>query len=497
MAAVYTTSLCGVHNPTLSRMTRVGRLNTTRKAPVARNQFTTVKNVMDNSRQPAFDVIIAGGGLAGLFLAICLIRNGMNVVVLEKTKQYRPLGGPIQLASNGLGVVHAISPELAESIYSVSRPFWGTRSGIRDGLTSEWMFTFDAITDIPATQGMPFSICIDRSDLQAALLDEIDRICTQKASVVRLDAAVAKYIEMEAGVHVTLENGEILYGDLLVGADGIWSTIRSQMFGEPSNSVEERFAAASFTGFKLFSGLPLCKSDEFLEIGYSAFIGPDHYFVVCPDRFGRVQWYAFIKATPQEPEVANAKTMLTKTFANWAPQVKELILATKEDEIVQRDLLDRVPSISKSWASSYVTLLGDSCHATMPNIGQGTGLAFEDGYVLASMLSDIASQSEIPRLLQKFYKTRILRTAIVQGLGRLNSEAIKLLTPLLPIRPVVDFMLSPMLPSIFYLQFAYCYSFCPVKIPSDVSKKRAAAMEKRHRYETEQAWNDDSNHGIS
>jgi zeaxanthin epoxidase len=429
------------------------------------------------------DIIIAGGGLGGLFAAICLVQQGMNVTVLERTKEYKPLGGPIQLASNGMGVAHAISDELAKNIRAASRPFWSTKSGIRDGITSEWMFTFDAITQIPCEDSLPFSICIDRSDLQSVLLEELNRVSTDR-EVVRMGTAVSRYFESDKGVEVFLENGETLSCDILIGADGIWSTVRSQMFDEVSSTVNDRFAIASYTGFKLYSGLPISNSSDYFDLGYSAFIGPDHYFVVCPDRFGRVQWYAFVKALPRTPTSTPSKKTLTNTFKDWAPEVRNLIAATDEGGIIQRDLLDRTPSIRKSWAKGNVVLLGDSCHATMPNIGQGTGLAFEDGYMLAQMLSKLNSRSEISEILQRFYRRRIVRTAVVQGLGRLNSEAIKLLTPLLPVRPVVDFILSPLLPAVFYLQFKYCYSFCPFRMDVHESRRYAEEMKSRHMVET-------------
>jgi len=58
----------------------------------------------------------------------------------------------------------------------------------------------------------------------------------------------------------------------------------------------------------------------------------------------------------------------------------------------------------------------------MPNIGQGCGLAFEDGYVLAKRLGAVERRSDVPASLEGFYRERILRTAAVQGLGRMNSE---------------------------------------------------------------------------
>lgn len=432
-------------------------------------------------------IIIAGGGLGGLFAAICMLKLGMQVTVLERTKAYRPLGGPIQLASNGMGCVHAVSSSLARAIELVSRPFWSTTSGIRDGLTAEWMFTFDAITQIPADENLPFSICIDRSDLQNALLDELTTAFPHR-EVLRLGAAVKRYEQTSDGVCVELESGETLMGDVLVGADGIWSTVRSQLFGEATLSVEDRFSVASYTGFKLYSGLPLFETPDYFDTGYSAFIGPDNYFVVCPDRFGRVQWYAFIQTPPCTPNSVTPKLDLLQIFKTWSPQVTELIRATAEDEINQRDLLDRAPSVTKCWSSGRVTLLGDACHATMPNIGQGAGLAFEDGYVLAQMLSEIRSHSEIPPTLQNFYRQRIFRTAAVQGLGRMNSEAIKLLTPLLPIRPLVNFILSPLLPVVFYLQFKYCYSFCPAQLDSQESQQNAQRMRERHVTESLREW---------
>lgn len=135
-------------------------------------------------------------------------------------------------------------------------------------------------------------------------------------------------------------------------------------------------------------------------------------------------------------------------------------------------------------------MLGDSCHATMPNIGQGCGLAFEDGYVLSLLLKDIKSRQEIPHLLKRFYRKRIVRTAAIQGLGRLNSEAIKILTPLLPYRRFVDTVLSPLLPLVFRLQFWYCYSFCPVNIDTEESLDLAKNMSEKYASETKLAWRD-------
>ena len=451
-------------------------------------------------------VLVAGGGLGGLFAAICLRNAGADVVVLERTASYRPFGGPIQLASNGVSVIKATSESLFRRVHDVSRPFWRTTSGIRDGLKGNWMFTFGAITELPDEQDLPFSICVDRSDLQAALLEEIsethacdDENENETQRVVRMDAAVVRYANRAdgRGVDATLADGRVVTADVLVGADGIWSAVRAQMFGEPGG-VKGAGSTASFTGYKLFSGLPLFKPYYYEDVGYSAFIGPDHYFVTCPDRAGRVQWYGFIKAsTPESPDVDDPKAFLETTLEGWAPEVLELIRATDPATIEQRDLWDRFPSVAKSWADGRVTLLGDSCHATMPNIGQGAGLAFEDGFELAKVLKDVRSRSEIPAALRSFYRRRIARTAAVQGLGRMNSEAIKILTPLLPIRPLVEYFIGPFLPLVFRAQFGYCYSFCPQKMDARDARALAEEMRARHKKEAEEAWADAEARGVA
>lgn len=70
----------------------------------------------------------------------------------------------------------------------------------------------------------------------------------------------------------------------------------------------------------------------------------------------------------------------------------------------------------------------------------------------------------------------------------MNSEAIKLLTPLLPIRPVVNLLVGPFLPVVFRVQFGYCYSYCPSLMPVEEAKANAERMRERHREDSERAW---------
>jgi len=455
-------------------------------------QLPTYARVNGSSalRQDTLHIVVAGGGLGGLYLAICLMKKGFYVTVIERTAEYRNFGGPIQLASNGMSVLKATSRRLYESVQQNSRPFWGTKSGIKYGYTGDWMFTFDAITEIPKRMELPFAVCIDRSDLQYCLLNEIRSLNLEDScgqTEIIMDATVTSYHQdsRTGKVRANLEHGTHVEGDVLIGADGIWSTVRSQMFDEQNGRGSK--STASYTGYKLFSSLPLYQTDDFFEIGYCAYIGPDNYFVTCPDRHGRIQWYAFVKSSPESDYVEDSKSFLLQKFERWTPEVRALLAQSENIDISQRDLWDRPPCL-RSWSNGRVALLGDSCHATMPNIGQGSGLAFEDAFVLSNLLGEVKHPHDIGGALNKYYAQRIWRTATIQGLGRMNSEAIKILTPLLPIKSLIDFVISPFLPLVFIAQFGYCYSFCPEKEAAVTSISSAARMNKRHIEECMESW---------
>ena len=393
-------------------------------------------------REDTLHVVVAGGGLGGLFLAICLMRKGLRVTVIERTAEYRNFGGPIQLASNGMSVLKATSQRLYESVQQNSRPFWGTKSGIKYGYTGNWMFTFDAITEIPKRMELPFAVCIDRSDLQRCLLNEInsfnlDDSCGQTEIIMGTTVTSYHQDSRTGKVRANIEPGTHVEGDVLIGADGIWST--------------------------------------------------DNYFVTCPDRYGRIQWYAFVKSTPESEYVEDAKSFLSQKFERWTPEVRAILGESENSGISQRDLWDRPPCL-RGWSDGRVALLGDSCHATMPNIGQGSGLAFEDAFVLSNLLGELKHPHDIDGALNKYYAKRLWRSATIQGLGRMNSEAIKILTPLLPIKPLIEFVISPFLPLVFFAQFGYCYSFCPEKEEAVTSISSAARMNNRHIEECMESW---------
>jgi len=252
-------------------------------------------------------VAIAGGGVGGLTTALAMLKAGFDVTVYEKTGQFARFGGPIQFASNALSALKAIDERLFERVIA-DFTFTGTRRcGIKDGLRADGSFRMTPVADPrflfdPSTPAdwylefplkacadffdLPYTGVIDRPDLQDILLDECRAI---KPDFIVNGAPVASYTQTEAGVVATLSDGRcrrrqlslprlrlppslpsapplpslpprgsVAEADVLVGSDGIWSTVRAQMYGEG----EVRQTAADgltrqgcpYSGYTVFAG---------------------------------------------------------------------------------------------------------------------------------------------------------------------------------------------------------------------------------------------------
>jgi len=206
------------------------------------------------------------------------------------------------------------------------------------------------------------------------------------------------------------------------------------------------------------------------------YIGPLQYFVITDIGNGRYQWYAFLAreegSETSEPKPEGVSPYLQGLFTGWSPEIHDILIATQEHEIEQRDLYDRPPSVFKPWAQGNVALLGDSIHAMMPNLGQGGCQALEDAVVLTEQITAVTRRSEIAETLQTYRNRRLTRSAAVQGLSRFASDIIirgfdtpckigveggKLVFENFNYAGVVTRMLQPILPIFFSIQFAFLY----------------------------------------
>lgn len=369
-----------------------------------------------SSPERKFRILIAGGGIGGLVFALAAKRKGFDVLVFEKDLsairgegQYR---GPIQIQSNALAALEAIDTDVAEEVLRTGCITGDRINGLVDGISGTWYIKFDTFTPA-AERGLPVTRVISRMTLQQILAHAVGD------DVILNDSNVVDFVDNGSTVTVILENGQKYEGDLLVGADGIWSKVRKVLFGH---------AEASYSGYTCYTGIADFVPPDIETVGYRVFLGHKQYFVSSDVGAGKMQWYAFHKEPPGGTDVPNGKKeRLLKIFGGWCDNVIDLLLTTDEEAILRRDIYDRIPIFS--WGKGRVTLLGDSVHAMQPNMGQGGCMAIEDSYQLALELEKAWTKSvesgiplDVLSALKSYEEARRFRVAIIYGMARMAAN---------------------------------------------------------------------------
>ncbi|KAL0429315.1 UNVERIFIED_CONTAM: Zeaxanthin epoxidase, chloroplastic [Sesamum radiatum] len=234
-------------------------------------------------------ILVAGGGIAGLVFGLAAKRSGFDVKVFEKDlTAVRGEGrerGPIQLLSSALGLLEAIDKDVAREIMGAGHVTGDRNCGLADGRSGEWFVKFDFLT--PAIlKGIPITQMICRMELQRLLLNAVGE------DVVINNSKVVDFANDANKVTVFLDNGQQYEGDLLVGADGLRSTVRSKLFGahEPN-----------YSNFICYTGVAEFDPQHLPHFGYKVFLGRNQFFVAADIGKGRLQWYAFVKEARQSP----------------------------------------------------------------------------------------------------------------------------------------------------------------------------------------------------
>lgn len=356
-------------------------------------------------------ILVAGGGIGGLVLALAAKNRGLDVVVFERDLsairgegQYR---GPIQIQSNALAALEAVDRDAAEEILANGCVTGDRINGLVDGISGEWYCKFDTFTPA-AERGLPVTRVISRMKLQEILSGALGQ------EYIHNGANVVDFVDDGRKVKVMLEDGRTFDGDVLVGADGIRSKVRTKLLGE---------TATVYSDYTCYTGIADFVPADIETVGYRVFLGHKQYFVSSDVGQGKMQWYAFYnEAAGGVDPPGGRKARLMQLFGKWCDKVVDLLDATPEDLILRRDIYDRIPILT--WSKGRVTLLGDSAHAMQPNLGQGGCMAIEDGFQLALDLSKAAQQPSPPdlvKVLKQYEGKRRIRVGVIHGLARMAA----------------------------------------------------------------------------
>ncbi len=339
-------------------------------------------------------VLIAGAGLGGLAAAVAMLRSGIDVDLYEQAPSLGEVGAGVQISSNGTAVLFALGLEEAVRHHGVlisdkEIRLWNTGQTWslfkRDGLPAGGRFTYPMFM-------------LHRRDLHAMLVDAVRKL---KPDAVHLAHKVTHFEQQGSQVHLHFEGRPSAQGDVLVGADGLHSRVREQLFGK---------ARAEFTGQVVWRGLvpmDMLPEDQRRLIGTN-WVGPQAHVTCYPLQRGemfnfvgqvdRTDWQVESWVTEGTTEECLAD------FPGWHEDVHRMIRCAPKLFKWALFLRDTLPQ----WSVGRVTLLGDSCHAMLPYLGQGANMALEDGLVLARCIAQWPGDPELA--LQRYMAVRIDRT---------------------------------------------------------------------------------------
>lgn len=359
-------------------------------------------------------IVVAGAGIGGLTASLALADKGFRVVVLEQATLLEEAGAGIQLSPNALKVLHRLG--LTERL----APFAVAPLDIRimSGRGGRQIVRVPLGHDAEVRYGVPYWV-IHRADLHGALLAAV---LGNPDIELRLGARVQDLAIHANGITVQVAlAGSISdeHGIALIGADGLWSTVRARL----GDRRPPRFARR--TAWR--ATVPADRvAPEFRAPATFLWLGPNAHLVHYPVTAGiavnivaivRDDWQA------QDWNATGARNELLKRYARWHPKARAL-LATP-DRWLKWALHDR-PS-RRHWGEGAVTLLGDAAHPMLPFLAQGAAMAIEDAYVLAECLA--ASPDEPAAALRRYESQRAPRTARAQRAAAHNSRLYHLRGP--------------------------------------------------------------------
>ncbi len=330
-------------------------------------------------------ITIIGGGITGLTTAIALEKLGINYCIYEKAPELKEIGAGIWLQPNALKVFD----------------FLGIKEQIKNNgfilnnaeITNRNLKTFSQIDLAALSKKEVYKIVsIHRARLQKVLFDAIP-----SHKIVLGKEYLSHKIQGEK-IKIQFADEEI-ETDILLGADGIHSKVREQLF--PQSSLR-------YSGQTCWRGISQMKLPEIYQsIGREAW-GKNIRFGFASISSDEIYWFAVSKAPQNEKDnPLERKPNLLELYKNFHPLVSEIIEHTPPNKIIRNDILDL--NRLNTWYQKNICLLGDAAHATTPNMGQGAGQGIEDAYYLSHFISQEKNIEQAFHLFEKERRKKVDR----------------------------------------------------------------------------------------
>jgi len=358
-------------------------------------------------------IVVAGAGIGGLTAALTLAAQGFRVVILEKAERLQEAGAGLQLSPNASRILVelGLQPRLAgaavtpDAINIMSARGGGEIARLPLGEAASFR------------AGAPYWV-VHRADLQAALQAHVN---DSPDIDLRLGCQFEDVTSHAKGLTVLQRCASGRQQELavaLIGADGIWSSVRHHLFPD----IQPQFSGLiAWRGTFEATALPR----EYTSPRIQLWMGPNAHLVAYPiSGARRINVVAIVPGTWNRPgwSAPGDGNEIKAAFATsrWPATARMLIGAVDE---WRRWALFTVPD-NGAWSEGAIALLGDAAHAMLPFAAQGAGMAIEDAAVLAKCLSASAGENtaDIPAALKRYGRLRRARVLRVQRAARRSGR---------------------------------------------------------------------------
>jgi len=357
-------------------------------------------------------ITIVGAGIGGMMAAFALQRAGFSPIIYEQAPVLGEVGAGLSLSPNAVKALEHLG-------------FGGFLAANANEPMTQWTHHGETNEDLVEIDRHPCRDQYGAAYYQIHRADFHSELVCRFKDIGRGDLILGKTlrdVDSHGERHaIIFEDGERCESDLIIGADGIRSVVRSALFDDCN---------VSFTGHTAWRGLIPAENlpDYFSKAASHVWIGPGLSFVCYPIRGGEtVNFVAFSRAEDWVEESWSAKAepgALRALFGRWCEPVQKILEQLNDDQCYQWGLFSRDP-LSTLYQGNIV-LIGDAAHPMLPYFGQGASSAIEDGLVLARCFE---ASSTVDEALQRYNSNRIDRVTTLQRESNLGGERLQGIDP--------------------------------------------------------------------
>ncbi|HEY7064992.1 MAG TPA: NAD(P)/FAD-dependent oxidoreductase [Chloroflexota bacterium] len=347
--------------------------------------------------------LVIGGGIAGPVAAMALRQAGIDATVYEAYRSTADgVGGALSLAPNGLDALAVIGADAA--VRRIGEPMTGM-------VIQSW--TGKRLAEFPTPPDLPPMQLVERADLYRALYDEAGRRNVRIEHGKRLVGAE----DTADGVTARFADGSQAHADVLIGADGIRSIVRTIV---DRAAPRPRYVGLLGFGAQVCdTGLASTGGKLYMTFGKRVFFaygvhddGSGGWFVNLPHR------EPLTRAEAQAVGAAEWLRVLSEAVAQDRTPARDLLRRTDPADLVITGALEDIPTVP-TWSRGRMVLVGDAAHATSPSSGQGASLAIESAVQLARCLRDLP-HPEAFAAYEALRRARVER--IIKMAARVNND---------------------------------------------------------------------------